>query len=56
MAHADWIIYLGPGAGHDGGRIVLEGTSADPVAAHSRLTGKHLTAYVGSDAEAVASR
>jgi hypothetical protein len=42
MAHADWIIDLGPGAGHDGGRIVFEGTPADLVAARSTLTGQHL--------------
>jgi excinuclease UvrABC ATPase subunit len=48
MAHADWIIDLGPGAGHDGGRIVFEGTPADLVAARSTLTGKHLAAYVGT--------
>jgi excinuclease UvrABC ATPase subunit len=48
MAHADWIIDLGPGAGHDGGRIVFEGTSADLVAAPSTLTGEHLAAYVGT--------
>jgi excinuclease UvrABC ATPase subunit len=47
MAHADWIIDLGPGAGHDGGRIVYEGTPADLVAARSTLTGEHLAAYVG---------
>jgi excinuclease UvrABC ATPase subunit len=47
MAHADWIIDLGPGAGHDGGRIVFEGTAADLVAARSTLTGEHLAAYVG---------
>ncbi len=47
MAHADWIIDLGPGAGHEGGRIVFEGTPADLVAAGSTLTGKHLAAYVG---------
>jgi excinuclease UvrABC ATPase subunit len=46
MAHADWIIDLGPGAGHDGGRIVFEGTPAKLVAARSTLTGKHLAAYV----------
>jgi excinuclease UvrABC ATPase subunit len=46
MAHADWIIDLGPGAGHDGGRIVFEGAPADLVAAQSTLTGKHLAAYV----------
>ena len=45
MAHADWIIDLGPGAGHDGGRIVFEGTPADLVAARSTLTGEHLAAY-----------
>ncbi len=48
MAHADWIIDLGPGAGHDGGRIVFEGTPADLIAARSTLTGEHLAAYVGS--------
>lgn len=47
MAHADWIIDLGPGAGHDGGRIVFEGTPADLVAGRSTLTGEHLAAYVG---------
>jgi excinuclease UvrABC ATPase subunit len=47
MAHADWIIDLGPGAGHDGGRIVFEGTPADLVADRSTLTGKHLAEYVG---------
>ena len=47
MAHADWIIDLGPGAGHDGGRIVFEGTPADLVADGTTLTGKHLAAYVG---------
>ena len=46
MAHADWIIDLGPGAGHDGGRIVFEGTPADLVADRSTLTGEHLAAYV----------
>jgi excinuclease UvrABC ATPase subunit len=46
MAHADWIIDLGPGAGHDGGRVVFEGTPADLVAAKSTLTGEHLAAYV----------
>ena len=46
MAHADWIIDLGPGAGHDGGRIVFEGTPADLVATRSTLTGEHLAAYV----------
>ena len=48
MAHADWIIDLGPGAGHDGGRIVFEGTPADLVAARSTLTGEYLAAYVGN--------
>ncbi|HEV7419854.1 MAG TPA: excinuclease ABC subunit UvrA [Mycobacterium sp.] len=48
MAHADWIIDLGPGAGHDGGRVVFEGTPADLVAARSTLTGKHLADYVST--------
>ncbi|MGH3245776.1 MAG: ATP-binding cassette domain-containing protein, partial [Trebonia sp.] len=48
MAHADWIIDLGPGAGNDGGRVVFEGTPADLVAARSTLTGEHLAAYVGA--------
>jgi excinuclease UvrABC ATPase subunit len=48
MAHADWIIDLGPGAGHDGGRIVFEGTPADLAAARSTLTGEHLAAYAGA--------
>jgi excinuclease UvrABC ATPase subunit len=48
MAHADWIIDLGPGAGHDGGRIVFEGTPADLVAASSTVTGEHLAAYAGT--------
>ncbi|WP_231563133.1 ATP-binding cassette domain-containing protein [Microbacterium mangrovi] len=48
MAHADWIIDVGPGAGHDGGRIVFEGTPADLVAARSTLTGQHLAEYVGA--------
>ncbi|TFC72146.1 excinuclease ABC subunit UvrA [Cryobacterium sp. TMS1-20-1] len=48
MAHADWIIDLGPGAGRDGGRIVFEGTPADLVAGRSTLTGEHLAAYVGA--------
>ncbi|SDO89022.1 excinuclease ABC, A subunit [Streptomyces sp. cf386] len=47
MAHADWIIDLGPGAGHDGGKIVFEGTPADLVAQRSTLTGEHLATYVG---------
>ena len=46
MAHADWIIDLGPGAGHDGGRVVFEGTPADLVAARSTLTGEHLADFV----------
>ncbi|GAA3368858.1 excinuclease ABC subunit UvrA [Streptomyces antimycoticus] len=48
MAHADWIIDLGPGAGHDGGRIVFEGTPADLVAERSTLTGQHLAEYIGA--------
>ncbi len=48
MAHADWIIDLGPGAGHDGGRIIFEGTPADLVADRSTLTGEHLEAYVAT--------
>jgi excinuclease UvrABC ATPase subunit len=48
MAHADWIVDLGPGAGHDGGRVVFEGTPADLVAARSTLTGQHLAEYVGA--------
>lgn len=48
MAHADWIVDLGPGAGHDGGRIVFEGTPADLVAGRSTLTGEHLAEYVGA--------
>ncbi|THG29567.1 ATP-binding cassette domain-containing protein [Naasia lichenicola] len=48
MAHADWIIDLGPGAGHDGGRIVFEGTPAELVAQRSTLTGQHLADYVGA--------
>jgi excinuclease UvrABC ATPase subunit len=56
MAHADWIIDLGPGAGHDGGRVVFEGTPADLVAARSTLTGEHLAAYVGSSPRVVGSR
>ena len=52
MAHADWIIDLGPGAGHDGGRIVFEGTPADLVATKSTLTGEHLAAFVGRRAKA----
>ncbi|OBG86805.1 daunorubicin resistance protein DrrC [Mycobacterium sp. E802] len=48
MAHADWIIDLGPGAGHDGGRVVFEGTPADLVAKPQTLTGRHLAEYVGT--------
>lgn len=48
MAHADWIIDLGPGAGHDGGQVVFEGTPADLVSDGSTLTGKHLAEYVGA--------
>jgi len=48
MAHADWILDLGPGAGHDGGEVVFEGTPAELVAARSTLTGQHLAAYVGA--------
>jgi excinuclease UvrABC ATPase subunit len=47
MAHADWIIDLGPGAGHDGGRVVFEGAPADLVAARTTLTGEHLATFVG---------
>jgi hypothetical protein len=47
QAHADWIIDMGPGAGHDGGRVVFEGTPADLVADRTTLTGEHLAAYVG---------
>jgi excinuclease UvrABC ATPase subunit len=55
MAHADWIIDLGPGAGHDGGRVVFEGTPADLVAARSTLTGQHLAEYVGRDKDRTAA-
>ena len=48
MAHADWIIDLGPGAGHHGGRIVFKGTPTDLVAARTTFTGKHLAAYVAA--------
>ncbi len=48
MAHADWIVDLGPGAGHDGGRVVFEGAPADLIAARSTLTGEHLAAYTGA--------
>ncbi|RKH99407.1 excinuclease ABC subunit UvrA [Corallococcus sp. AB038B] len=56
MAHADWIIDLGPGAGHDGGRIVFEGTPADLVAAKSTLTGKHLAEFVSGTAKAASGK
>jgi excinuclease UvrABC ATPase subunit len=56
MAHADWIIDLGPGAGHDGGRIVFEGTPAELVAARATLTGEHLAAFVGSPRKAARAR
>jgi len=48
MAHADWIIDIGPGAGHDGGKIVFEGTPNDLVSQKSTLTGEHLADYVGA--------
>jgi len=48
MAHADWIIDLGPGAGHDGGRVIFEGTPADLIRSGNTLTGKYLAAYVGA--------
>jgi excinuclease UvrABC ATPase subunit len=50
MAHADWLIDLGPGAGHEGGRVVFEGTPAELVAKPSTLTGAHLAAYVAGAA------
>jgi excinuclease UvrABC ATPase subunit len=56
MAHADWIIDLGPGAGHDGGRIVFEGTPAELVAKPSTLTGKHLADLVDGHSKATRSR
>ncbi|WP_034216066.1 ATP-binding cassette domain-containing protein [Actinoplanes subtropicus] len=57
MAHADWIIDLGPGAGHDGGRVVFEGTPADLVADRSTLTGRHLASYVdGAHAPLIVNR
>jgi excinuclease UvrABC ATPase subunit len=56
MAHADWIIDLGPGAGHDGGKVVFEGTPADLVAAKSTLTGEHLAAFVGGSPKAAPAR
>jgi excinuclease UvrABC ATPase subunit len=48
MAHADWIIDIGPGAGQDGGEVVFTGTPASLVAAASTLTGQHLKEYVGA--------
>ena len=54
MAHADWIIDLGPGAGHDGGAIVFEGTPADLVATSDTLTARHLREYIGATASAAA--
>jgi excinuclease UvrABC ATPase subunit len=48
MAHADWIIDLGPGAGQDGGRIVVTGTAADLVASADTLTARHLRTYVAA--------
>ena len=48
MAHADWIIDLGPGAGHDGGEVVFAGSPADLIAKKTTLTGKHLADYVAS--------
>jgi excinuclease UvrABC ATPase subunit len=56
MAHADWIIDLGPGAGHDGGRVVFEGTPADLVAKKSTLTGEHLAEFVGGRTKTRKSR
>jgi excinuclease UvrABC ATPase subunit len=56
MAHADWIIDPGPGAGPDGGRVVFEGPPAELVAARSTVTGEHLAKFVGARAAAVASR
>ncbi|AXH95232.1 ATP-binding cassette domain-containing protein [Ornithinimicrobium avium] len=50
MAHADWVIDLGPGAGHEGGRVVFEGTPAELVAGRTTLTGRHLAEYVGAQA------
>jgi excinuclease UvrABC ATPase subunit len=56
MAHADWIIDLGPGAGHDGGKVVFEGTPSDLVATSTTLTAKHLAAYVESRAKRAKAR
>jgi excinuclease UvrABC ATPase subunit len=55
MAHADWIIDLGPGPGHDGGKVVFEGTPAELVAAKSTLTGKHLAAFVGGSSDSASA-
>jgi excinuclease UvrABC ATPase subunit len=55
VAHADWVVDLGPGAGHDGGKIVFEGLPADLVAARHTLTGQHLAEYVGAGAATVSS-
>jgi excinuclease UvrABC ATPase subunit len=52
MAHADWVIDLGPGAGHDGGRIVFEGTPAQLVGSDTGPTARHLAVYVGATADA----
>ncbi|HEV6952980.1 MAG TPA: excinuclease ABC subunit UvrA [Promicromonospora sp.] len=54
MAHADWLIDLGPGAGHDGGRVVFQGTPAEAVATRSTVTGEHLARYVGAEEVATA--
>jgi excinuclease UvrABC ATPase subunit len=56
MAHADWIVDLGPGAGHDGGRVVFEGIPADLVAGRPTVTGEHLAAYVGADRSGIKKR
>ncbi len=56
MAHADWIIDLGPGAGHDGGKVVFEGTPAELIAAKKTLTGKHLAEFVGGAEKATKKR
>jgi excinuclease UvrABC ATPase subunit len=55
MAHADWIIDLGPGAGHDGGHIVYEGTPTGLVTNPTSLTGQHLAAYVGGSTAEVST-
>jgi len=56
VEHADWIIDLGPGAGHDGGRVVFEGLPADLVAAGQTLTGRHLAEYLGTKAPTLERR